>query len=178
MSVDFIIYSAEGMELGSGTVPTAEQARAQLTVKPEGSVIYVLPNGTVGNRGPDGVPFLAPLRAHYTALIDAAAEAERLKYITAGYGQAMTYLAKSAEARAFMADPQAVTPFLSAEAEAMGATVAEIAAKVSEAEAAWRVIGGAIESVRMASKAAVAAAATLPAIVAAAEVEWPRVSDT
>ena len=173
MTVDFIIYSPEGMELGSGTVPSAADARVQLTVKPEGSVIYILPNGTVGNRGPDGVPFLAPLRSHYMALIDAAAEVERLKYITPGYGQAMTYTAKSTEARALLDDANAFTPFLSAEAEATGKSVAEIAVSVREAEAAWQTVGGAIEAVRIAGKAAVAAADTLPTIVAAAQVEWP-----
>lgn len=133
----------------------------------------------------NGKPALAdpfteiPLAAFKISLcrqIDTAAEAERLKYITPGAGQAMTYQAKAEEARRYTLDPAdpAGFPLLSAEVGVTGATLAEVAQVVGDAYAAWLMIGAAIEAVRLAAKAAVNAAADhAGAQAAATAVAWP-----
>lgn len=112
------------------------------------------------------------LRAISAHRIDASAEAIRQRYLTPGAGQAMTYQRKEAEARAWIVDHDAATPFLSAEAPARGMTIADLAAEVIQLADTWTAIGSTIEGMRMGAKAAVARATTLGAIVEASKVEW------
>lgn len=118
------------------------------------------------------LPALDPLpvsleaaRRKLSRRLDEEAERQRLLWVTAGAGQAMTYLAKEAEARALLAGSTDPTPFLDAEADAMGLTVAALAASVVTQSDAWRgTIGPAIEARRKVLKAAIAAAADQAAL--------------
>ncbi|WPE19973.1 hypothetical protein [Shinella zoogloeoides] len=121
-----------------------------------------------------------PLEEHKRvakARIDEAAELARLKYITPGAGQAMTYQQKAAEAAACMADedPQPeLYPLLAAEVGITASTLAGVALAVSQAYAQWAVIGAAIEAARLGAKAAVDAAIDAPAVYAVAgTIVWP-----
>lgn len=121
---------------------------------------------------------LAPLRVGLKATIDAAAEVERKKYITAGEGQALTYQRKAEEARACLSasDPQpADYPMLAAEIGITADTLIEVAEVVNAANAAWLVIGAEIEAARLGAKVAIDAASTAEEARAAAEaVAWPN----
>lgn len=132
----------------------------------------------------DGKPQLAfdgvetPLSTLKTALkaqIDSLAEDERLKYITPGVGQAMTYQQKVDEARAFKSDPQSGGfPVLSSEVGITAPTLNEVADIVLAAFAQWQQIGATIESIRLGAKRDIDAAedeTTARAIVDA--VVWP-----
>ncbi len=119
----------------------------------------------------DGAAILAA--AH--AAIDAQAEAVRAQFITAAPGQAMTYLQKEAEARAWAANPATLTPILAGEAEAMGVTIAALAADVIANADAWGLIGGKIEGARRAAKRAATEATDAAGIRAATNINWPGV---
>lgn len=121
----------------------------------------------------DPRPFARPIldltvvKAQIKAAIDGAAETERLKYITPGAGQAMTYQRKTEEARrlraAIGAEEEIVPadyPLLAATIGIDGNTIAEVADIVIGMDNAWAVIGGAIEATRLGAKAAVDAAQT------------------
>lgn len=111
------------------------------------------------------------------AEIDAAAERERLRYITPGAGQAMTYQAKVEEARALAMETEdpdpAHYPLLSAEIGITAPSLAEVASVVVAAYQQWQMIGAAIEAARLGAKRAVDLAETL-ADLDAIEVTWPN----
>lgn len=119
---------------------------------------------------------LAPLRDKLRGDIDSAAETRRLDFITSGAGQAMTYQHKADEARAVLADSSAATPFLTAESEATGQSVADIAAAVVAQVNAWISAGSKIEAARIKAKAAVNAASDVPSLFAAATVDWSAIT--
>ncbi|UYT57767.1 hypothetical protein OHI65_14955 [Brucella sp. MAB-22] len=110
--------------------------------------------------------------------IDDAAEVERLKYITPGEGQAMTYQQKVDEARAFKAasNPKAADyPVLSSEVGITAETLSEVADIVLAAFALWQQIGAAIEAVRLGAKRDIDAAADEAAARAIVDaIEWPQ----
>lgn len=120
---------------------------------------------------------LDDVKAEHKALIDAAAEKERLKYITAGSGQSMVYQEKGAEADRYALDPAPVAanyPILSASVGADGATLADVAATVTATRRQWIALAAAIEGARLAAKVAIdeaetpeASAAVLAAYLAA-----------
>lgn len=116
------------------------------------------------------------LRAYLAANIDTQAERVRQQFLTPGAGQGMTYIRKEMEARAWVADSEAATPFLTAEAAARGMTLAELAAEVIQLADAWVAIGSAIEGLRMGAKTAIARSVTFGEVVLASEVEWAKVS--
>ena len=122
-------------------------------------------------------PTLDAIKAQLRLQLDYAAEAERLKYITPGAGQAMTYQAKAAEAKAFLAaaDPDSSDfPLLSAEVGITANSLAGVALIVAGAYAQWQVIGAAIEAARLGGKAAIEAAADADAAQTAFDaVTWP-----
>jgi len=129
----------------------------------------------------DNSDTLDAVKARLKAAIDVAAENERLKYITGGAGQAMTYQQKSDEAKRYLAttaEGGVITPsdypLLFAEVGITGATLADVAAVVNAAFLQWQIIGGAIEAVRLGTKAAIEAAETSEdAEAAASAVAWP-----
>lgn len=112
--------------------------------------------------------------------IEAAAEAERMKYLTAGTGKALTYDAKRAEAERFAGDPSpdpADYPFAAAEATVRGITLAAQVALWGANITAWAtVLGPAIEAAEQGAKLAVDAAVAAKdaeALAAAEAVTWP-----
>lgn len=132
-------------------------------------------------------PSLAALKAAAILQIDTEAEAARLRYLTAGAGQALEYQATEAEARALLAeaagggtpDPAAY-PFVQAEVAAVlsatGAAVpiADAAAAVLVEADAWKAVGAYIKELRRAAKLRVDAAPSPAAVAAAAAgIGWP-----
>lgn len=151
---------------GSGSRGTAA-----LQLPPQGAALAVVPYAVVAQPELD----LGALRSACAVGIDAAAESVRLRFLTAGAGQAMTYVRKEAEARAWTADNVAETPFLAAEAAARGMTIAALAAEVIAMADQWTTIGAAIEGLRMGAKAQLLAAPTVGAMVAACQVDWSAI---
>lgn len=121
---------------------------------------------------------LDPIKLNLCAAIDAAAERERLKWITGGAGQAMTYQMKAAEAErlASDADPAlAAYPLLSAEIGITADDLAGVGAVVRAQHAAWLMAGAAIEAARLGGKKAVNQAASAEAAQQAFDaVTWPQ----
>lgn len=98
------------------------------------------------------------------AEIDAAAGAARSRHITIAPGQAETYLAKAAEARAYLdagapADLDA-WPWVRADAAAFGVSGATAATAILANQQAWIGLGAEIEAIRLTAKRAVDAAQT------------------
>lgn len=137
-----------------------------------------------------GVPDSAILDAVKRDLlrrIDAAAEAVRSRYITAGVGQALEYQQASAEAaKALSGAPEDATaarfPMLAASIGVdtdpstgeLAADVIGVARSVAAAGAQWLAVGAAIRTIRLRAKAAIEAAPDAEAARAAfAAVEWP-----
>lgn len=126
------------------------------------------------------------------ASVDAAAEKERLKYITAGVGQSMTYTEKFSQAvdyskkyTAHASDPKN-TPepndadylLLKAGLGIDGSTLLEVAETVTYAYAIWQKIGAAIEASRLESKAAIGDAKTEEEAQAVfASIKWPTMEN-
>ncbi|TBY41583.1 hypothetical protein [Rhizobium leguminosarum] len=106
---------------------------------------------------------LPVLKAALKATIDTAAETERLKYITPGAGQALTYAQKADQAKAYLAATAPVDadyPLIMAEIGITGATAAEVADVIAASFAAWQVIGSQIEAARLGAKKAIDQAET------------------
>ncbi|RDJ18213.1 hypothetical protein B5K05_00480 [Rhizobium phaseoli] len=110
------------------------------------------------------------------ARVDAAAESERLKYITPGAGQALTYAQKADQARAYLEAVSPVDedyPLLSAEIGVTGATAAEVANVIRASFTAWQQIGSQIEATRLRAKKAIEGASDAEsAIEAASNLTW------
>lgn len=121
---------------------------------------------------------LPQVKATLKSAVDTAAETERLKYITPGEGQAMTYQQKVTEAQAYKAatDPQVSDyPILSSEVGITSATLDEVADIVLAAFAQWQQIGAAIEAIRLGAKRDIDAAADEAAARAIVDaIEWPQ----
>lgn len=120
---------------------------------------------------------LSSVKSALKQAVDAGAETERLKYITPGEGQAMTYQQKVTEAQAFKAaaNPKAADyPILSSEVGITAPTLDEVADIVLAAFAQWQQIGAAIEAIRLGAKRDIGAAedeTSARAIVDA--IAWP-----
>ncbi len=163
---NWIVYDlASGEVLWRGGGSSGSSAMQEV---PKGASLIIVPAAAL--RGP--VVDLAVIGAYLMARVDLEAERVRLRFVTGGAGQAMTYTRKEAEARAWVAQPTTPTPFLDAEAEATGATRESVAAVVIAQADAWVQVGSAIEGLRMGAKAGIERATTLGAIVAAATVDW------
>lgn len=120
---------------------------------------------------------LPSIKAGLIAQVNAEAEAERLKYITAGASQALTYQEKLAQARACLAEASPVAadyPMLENEIGISGASLQDVAQAIVDAYAAWQQVGAAIEKVRMAGNKAISEAADEASTRAArAAITWP-----
>lgn len=102
---------------------------------------------------------LEELKAALTAKIDADAEIHRLKFITGGSGQALTYAQKADEANAYISatDPNEDDyPLLLAEVGVTAGSIGGVASVVRSAYGQWQQIGAAIEAIRLSSKQAIA----------------------
>lgn len=118
---------------------------------------------------------LAQLKSRLKTGIDAEAERQRLRWITPGAGQAMTYQAKAEEARRLVVDhdPQPGSySLLAAEVGITAPSLAGVGAVVLAAYQQWLSIGGAIEAVRLAAKAAIENAGDEAAALAV-QATWP-----
>lgn len=120
------------------------------------------------------VPSLDAVKAFHDE-IDEQAEQARASVITIGSGQAMTYLRKEAEARAWLADNNSPVPFVEAEANATSRTIADVAQTIVEQADAWLAVGPRIEAARIAAKRAVSEAGTVAEMQSAASIDWASV---
>lgn len=114
---------------------------------------------------------LTPLKNEACEIIDAQAEVERAKYVTAGALQAMTYQAKNAEAVDFLNGGTGPFPLLLAESTALGISLSELAITVNNMAKQWIQISSVIEAKRIGAKAAIKNATT-PAAIKAVMVDW------
>ena len=125
---------------------------------------------------PEPIVDLDALRAGVLSSIDAQAETERLKYITAGAGMAVTYQEKLAQARAALADANRTPgeyPLLEASVGIEADTVEDVASLVVARYNQWVLIGAAIEATRLGAKKAASDAQTAEEIRAAGSPTWP-----
>lgn len=172
---------AEIVNLPDGvTVKEAFHADVAATIKPCGDHVREgwLFDGKVFSAEPAVAVNIVLIKQSMKTFIDAAAETERLKYITPGNGQAMTYQQKVTEAQALKsaASPQVSNyPILSSEVGITAETLGEVADIVLAAFAQWQQIGAAIESIRLGAKRDIDAAADEAAARAIIDaIEWPQ----
>lgn len=129
-----------------------------------------------GNMVPAFTPPLLSVKSVLMAQIDSEAEACRLRYITGGAGQAMTYQQKATEAADCLAqsNPQPDDfPLLAAEIGITAETLLVVARVVFDAHQGWRQVGATIEALRLSAKQTVAAAETAADALSAAQIDWP-----
>ncbi|XUY27838.1 hypothetical protein RMR21_005635 [Agrobacterium sp. rho-8.1] len=121
-------------------------------------------------------PDLEEIKRLLKTQIDEEAETARLRYITGGAGQAMTYQRKVEEAKRAVLEDNPLPddyPMLSASLGIDGETIKDIALLVLTMDAQWAVIGSAIERARQTAKEAIGGAETVEAAQIAAQVVWP-----
>jgi len=118
---------------------------------------------------------LETVKAECKVIIDRDAEAARLKYITAGSGQALEYNEAASEAVRYAATGGAgAYPMLQASVDAGEAPdLAAAAALITSRENAWATIGANIRRLRLTAKRGIEAATTVEQVQAAATVTWP-----
>lgn len=93
-------------------------------------------------------------KAYYLIAVDQAAEATRMRHLTPGSGQSMTYEIKHQEALAGGGS------MISAEADALGMTAQEVIDSVLLARQRWQALGVQIEAARLKAKKAIREAQT------------------
>lgn len=129
---------------------------------------------------------LAFLKDEVKSWVDADAERVRLRYVTAGTGQAMTYQEKAAQALAVLdlgeeaanalteAERVAQFPILAASVGIEADTLYAAAGLVMARQEAWASLGGVIERTRLAGKKAVGDAADVAGVhTAYGAITWP-----
>lgn len=93
------------------------------------------------------------IRSAALASVDRLAEEERLKYITGGSGQAMTYFEKANEARRYIdSDGAGSYIFLPKEVGITGADLSEVASVILAKYEEWQAVGSDIEEARLRAK--------------------------
>ena len=124
---------------------------------------------------------IAPQLARLANNIDVAAEACRQAYITTGYGQAMSYQEKAAEATDCLANystqnppPADKYPLLESEVGITGATVIAVATAVNVKRLQWKQLEKVINTLRMNGKKQVLEAPDLlTGRAVAPSITWP-----
>jgi len=169
------------IKIDGANIPLAQRYHADFV-----SSLIACPDDVQSGWTYDGTSFAAPaaiplsqVKESLKSRIDVGAESERLKYITPGAGQAMTYQQKADEAARYLSasSPKGSDyPLLSAEIGITAVDIATVAQVIAAAFAQWQTIGGAIEATRLAAKKAIDAAATIDAANAAANVTWPQLA--
>lgn len=132
-------------------------------------------------------PDLATLKANLKSLVDGEAESIRLKYITPGVGQAMTYREKLEQAEQVIEDGEDAAnalladdarsqyPTLSASIGVEAATLWQCANLVWQTYQQWAALSHAIEKARLTAKQAIEVAETVDAAYQAhAGAAWPK----
>lgn len=124
-----------------------------------------------------GSEALTSLKSGFSSAVDDDAERCRLKFITGGTGQAMTYQAKAAEAKACLSDASPLAanyPLLSAEVGITAPDLPGVAAVVDAAYTQWLKLGAQIEAARLGGKKAIESSTDAESAKAAYErVTWP-----
>lgn len=164
-----VFRSSDGAELYRGVTP--EPGTAALQQLPDDTDIVIVPREAVMVAPAD----LGAVANFLCAQIDAQAEAIRSRFLTAGEGQALTYLAKQQEAQALALDPQAPAVILRAEAAALGVPVEQVATQIRTAAGTWTAAMAAIEAIRRLAKKQITEAENLSAMKLAATVDWSPV---
>jgi hypothetical protein len=120
---------------------------------------------------------LESVKSELAARIDDTAEALRQRYITPGFGQAMTYLQKLSEARAAANDPEASSekyPLLSASVGLDGDTIIDVATFVLSTSKQWTDVSAKIEMTRLSAKRSIKNAASVDdAVAVLSAMNWP-----
>lgn len=169
-------------EIEGGIEITEDQYSKALEGMMAGKLIRIDDGFTIVDPEPEETeeppePTFEQFRAYYKALVDNAAENQRSKYITLGSGQAMTYMQKASEAKAYLEASSPVDadyPLIWAEVGITAPTLAEVATIVNASFTQWQQIGAGIESVRLSAKAEVEAAETVEGMKAVFdELTWP-----
>jgi hypothetical protein len=108
---------------------------------------------------------LATLKSEAADRIDALSGKTRLKYVTVSPGQEMTYTAKLADAKAYIAAgyPVDATPYpwIATEATMTGATPTQVADLIVYTANLWATVGATIEGTRQEAKRGINAALTV-----------------
>lgn len=174
--LDYALHDDAGNVLSRGK--TGRMADGEAMARRRGCGLYwgVVPAGYIIV---DGQPAYAPettpsdaLRAELKAEIDTQAGIRRQRYVTAVPGQDMVYAEKRAEAERVIAGATDDVPHIAAEAAMNGRTLGEQAELVLAMAAQWTAISVAIETARLAAKAAIDAAATQTE-ARAVRANWP-----
>lgn len=119
---------------------------------------------------------LAISKSEATARVNQEAGDVRSRYITVATGQEGTYSEKGREAREYFADPApdpARYPYLAAEAEYTGKSLAEVAAIVKATADAWTAVNAEIEGRRRGACERIAAAGAIAEVEAIFPIAWP-----
>lgn len=158
--------------LGAGGVATA-WPRNENGDQTDKSLQEVLTQQGLFMDGPAG---LSAMKEHLKSEIDRQAEIERLKYITSGAGQAMTYQEKFSELVAYEGDSNPTKekyPMMAAEIGITAASLSGVASTIRAAYDLWKKIGSGIEVARLTAKSNIDKAASEKEARAAAEIIWP-----
>lgn len=159
-----------GAIVTAGMAPT--QADAELNHPLSGQVLCVVPDGTVMNPF-SPTPDFSILKEYLRKEVDVAVGALRGRYISDVPGQAQTYEKKEREAREWTmgADPS-LFPFMSTEATVRGISIEQVRSEIMAEVVVLTPLAALAEAHRVATKQAILAADTLPAIMNAAMVDW------
>lgn len=165
-----------------GKVAYSTQTRAAIKITglgpvPDGYTLSVPPGDSYTWDGSSWVLDIARARDMGRQRIDEAAELLRNTVVTAGSAQAMIYIEKERQARAYLAAESPVDsdyPNLIAEVGINGDTIKAVAETIVRYADAWRAWGALVEGVRLGTKKAISTALTpeeIDKIIAG--VTWP-----
>ncbi|HEX7852330.1 MAG TPA: hypothetical protein VF503_01380 [Sphingobium sp.] len=158
--------AATGAIVTGGVAPPIDAPRQ---VAPEGEILIVVDDGMVG-RPFSEEPDFTSLKAKLSNDIDMGAAAAHQKFYTDVLGRRDETVA---EARRWQAgDDAAGYPFMSAEAQVRGLSVAQVQEEIMAEVNRLTPTAALIEAHKVAARQAVQNAANLPVIVGAADVDW------
>ena len=109
------------------------------------------------------------------AEVDAVVEKLRLRFVTPGSAQAMVYVEKEAEARAFSAGSTEAIPHITLEAEETGQSVTQLASIVVMMADRWKLVSARLEAKRQGVKKQISEATDHSGVTLAAKVDWEAV---
>lgn len=159
-------YDADGALVGVYSAPDIYRLNANT---PPGGSMYVVPAEAVLTFPID----LEKVRDFYRQRVDQSAGEVRTRYITDVPGQSQTYEKKEAEARGWQeGDTEDDYPFMAAEAAVRDVPIAQVRAEILAQVNALMPLAALIEAHRLNAKRAIAAAPDIPAIAAAAAIDW------
>jgi hypothetical protein len=159
---------------------TPEIVSALIEVEVGSVVIGQSWNGVSFDPLPESGPTLMQVKETLKAMVDAAAERERLKYITDGAGQAAAYQAKQREVDKWLAasSPEIVSsgdyPWANDRASRLGESITDVLTDWNNQITLWGTIGRAIELVRETAKDAIDSCSSVEdAQAVLGQLSWP-----